>query len=329
MKKAMLLTTEANRELCFGPEHLAALRRMVELKDCCHLLGDLEALRPHLADVEMICSSWGMMPLDEAFLAAAPRLRAVFYAAGSVRAIVSDAMWERGILLTNGSAAIGVSVAEFTVALMVLASKKAFLASRATARERTFVCPEDVRGMYRTRIGIIGVGQIGRRVIELLRGYEVEVFCHDPYLGEHGAAELGATPLSLEEMFRTCDVVSLHAPNIPSTEHMITGEHFRSMKPGAVFINTARGRITRQEELIEELKRGRIFACLDVTDPEPPPPDSPLYELPNVFLTPHMSGSIGHEARRMGAYVVEEVRRYLAGEPPAHPVTREMLEWMA
>jgi len=244
MKKAMLLTTEANRELCFGPEHLAALRQMVELKDCCHLLGDLEALRPHLADVEMICSSWGMMPLDEAFLAAAPRLRAVFYAAGSVRA-------------------------EFTVALMVLASKKAFLASRATARERTFVCPEDVRGMYRTRIGIIGVGQIGRRVIELLRGYEVEVFCHDPYLGEHGAAELGATPLSLEEMFRTCDVVSLHAPNIPSTEHMITGEHFRSMKPGAVFINTARGRITRQEELIEELKRGRIFACLDRSGTRP------------------------------------------------------------
>jgi len=329
MKRAMLLTTESNRDECFGEEHIASLRALVDLQDCCHLLGDLDALRPHLADVEIICSSWGMMPLDEEFLAAAPRLKAVFYAAGSVRDIVTDAMWDRGILLTNGSAAIGVSVAEFTVALMTLASKKAFLASKTTKEQRRFVHPEHVRGMYQTRIGIIGVGEIGRRVIELLRNYEVSVCCYDPFLPEHKARELGVTPLSLAEIFSTCDVVSLHAPNIPSTHHMITGEHFRSMKDGAVFINTARARITREDELVEELKRGRIFACLDVTDPEPPAPDSPLYELPNVFLTPHLSGSAGHERRRMGAWVVEELRRYCAGEPPAHPVTREMMQWMA
>ncbi len=329
MKKAMLLTTEANRDLCFGEEHIGALRKLVELTDCCHLIGNLEALRPRLQQTEIICSSWGLMRLDEEFLAAAPRLKAVFYAAGSVRGFVTEAFWDRGILLTNGAAALAVSVAEFTVALITLASKGAFDCNRATRQSRTFARVQPIKGMYQTRIGIIGVGQVGRRVIGLLRSYEVELFCYDPFLGPEQARQLGARPIPLEEMFRTCDVVTLHAPNTASTEHMITGEHFRSMKDGAVFINTARGRIVREDELIEELRRGRIFACLDVTDPEPPPPDSPLYTLPNVFLTPHLSGSAGQECRRMGAYVVEEVRRYCAGLPPAFPVTRAMMQWMA
>ena len=329
MKKAMLLTTPGNRDLCFGKQNVEALRGLVDLKDCCHLLGDLDALRSELAGVEIVCSSWGMMTLDEPFLAAAPELRAVFYAAGSVRGVVTNAMWDRGIVVTSGAAAIAVSVAEFTLALMTLASKKAFDCSRETREARTFKRRDDIRGMYETRIGMIAGGHVGRKVIELLRNYTVAVFCCDPFLTGERARELGVTPMSLEEVFRTCDIVSLHAPNIPSTEHMVTGEHFRSMKDGAVFINTARARITKEDELVQELKTGRIFACLDVTDPEPPAPDSPLYELPNVLLTPHLSGSAGHECLRMGAYVVEEVRRYCAGEPLAYPVTREMMQWVA
>jgi phosphoglycerate dehydrogenase-like enzyme len=135
--------------------------------------------------------------------------------------------------------------------------------------------------------------------------------------------------MSIERIFETCDCVTLHAPNIPSTEGMITGKHFRSMKEGAVFINTARGAVVREPEMIEVLQTGRIFAYIDVTAPEPPAPDSPLYTLPNVFLTPHMAGSCGLEARRQGEYVLEELRRFLQGEPARHPVTRDMMEWMA
>jgi phosphoglycerate dehydrogenase-like enzyme len=101
------------------------------------------------------------------------------------------------------------------------------------------------------------------------------------------------------------------------------------MKDGAVLINTGRGRTIVEEDLVEELKTGRISAYLDVTDPEPPPAESVLYDLDNVVLTSHIAGALGDECLRMGDYVVEEVRRYCAGEPQAWQVTREMMEWMA
>jgi phosphoglycerate dehydrogenase-like enzyme len=135
--------------------------------------------------------------------------------------------------------------------------------------------------------------------------------------------------MTIGDMFRTCDAVSLHAPDIESTRGMIAGEHFRRMKDGAVFINTARGRIVRESEMIEVLREGTITAFIDVTHPEPPEPDSPLYALPNVVLTPHHAGSGGDEVHRQGDYVLEELRRFLDGKPPRYPVTEDMMEWMA
>jgi phosphoglycerate dehydrogenase-like enzyme len=329
MKKAMLLSPEQNRDSVFGEQHVESLRKLVDLKDCCRLVGDLQALKPHLGDVEIICSTWGMMKVDEEFLAAAPELKAIFYGAGTVRRFATDAMWDRGILLTSAAAANAVSVAEFTIALITLGAKGAFDCNKLTRENRTFVRREDTPGLHHSAVGVVGVGAVGRRVLELLRDYEVHAYCYDPFLEDDAARELGATPLPLDEIFRRCDVLSVHAPDLPSTRHMITGGHLRSMKDGAVFVNTARGAIVKEDELIEELKRGRIFACLDVTDPEPPAPDSALYDLPNVFLTPHLAGTAGGECRRLGAYVVEEVRRYCAGEPPAYPVTRDMMNRIA
>jgi phosphoglycerate dehydrogenase-like enzyme len=328
MKKAILLLPAENRDAIYGKENVEALRKFVDMEDCCGIVGNLEALKPHLADAEIICSGWGMMKMDEDFLAAAPCLKAVFYGAGSVRGFVTDAFWDRSILLTSVWAANGVPVAEWTVAMIVLTTHKAFQANRITKEKRTFARAEKTRGLYRAKIGLIGVGMVGRKVLELLKRYEVTCYTCDPYLAEKEVKRLGATPIELDEMFRTCDVVSLHAANLPSTEHMIRGHHFSSMKDGAAFINTARGRIVKEDEMIQELKAGRIFACIDVTDPEPPASESPLYDLPNVFLTPHLTGAVGDECRRMGALVVEEVRRYCAGEAPAYPVAQEMMEWM-
>jgi phosphoglycerate dehydrogenase-like enzyme len=329
MTRAMLLLPEGSKQLIYGDVHTAALRKMVDLDDCCALAGDLEALKPRLSRTEIICSGWGMMKMDEPFLEAAPELKAVFYGAGSVRGFVTDAFWDRGILLTSAWAANAVPVAETTVAFIVIGAKGALQANRLCRQKRTFARPPNACGMYGAKIGIIGAGMVGRKVLERLRTYDVETFCYDPFLSAEKARELGTKLIGLDEMFRTCDIVTLHAANLPSTMHMIRGRHFASMKDGAVFINTARGRIVHEEEMIEELKKGRIFAFIDVTDPEPPKPESPLYDLENVFLTPHLAGSAGTECLRQGAYVVEEVRRYLAGEPPAYPVTRDMMEWMA
>ena len=329
MTQCLLLLPVGNRDRIYGNQHVEALAGLTDLTDCCGLVGDLESLRPHLADAEIICSGWGMMPLDEDFLDAAPELQAVFYGAGSVRGFVTDAFWDRDILLTSAWAANAIPVAQTTVSMMVMGLKNAFESRRRTREEQSWAKAQPMRGVYGAKVGIIGVGQIGRKVVELLQSYDVELYCYDPYLTDETARDLSVTPMELDDMFRTCDVVSLHAPNLPSTQNMLQGKHFASMKDGAVFINTARGALIREDEMIEELKKERILAFLDVTSPEPPESGSPLYNLDNVFLTPHLAGAMGEECKRMGAYVVEEVERFLRNESPAYPVTEDMMEWMA
>ena len=329
MTQCLLLLPVGNRDRIYGNQHVEALAGLTDLTDCCGLVGDLESLRPHLADAEIICSGWGMMPLDEDFLDAAPELQAVFYGAGSVRGFVTDAFWDRDILLTSAWAANAIPVAQTTVSMMVMGLKNAFESRRRTREEQSWVKAQPMRGVYGAKVGIIGVGQIGRKVVELLQSYDVELYCYDPYLTDETARDLSVTPMELDDMFRTCDVVSLHAPNLPSTQNMLQGKHFASMKDGAVFINTARGALIREDEMIEELKKERILAFLDVTSPEPPESGSPLYNLDNVFLTPHLAGAMGEECKRMGAFVVEEVERFLRNESPAYPVTEDMMEWMA
>jgi phosphoglycerate dehydrogenase-like enzyme len=270
-----------------------------------------------------------MMTLDKTSLDAAPRLEAVLYGAGSVRYFVTEEFWKRDILLTSAYAANAIPVIEFTISAIVFGLKGAVLARELTREHRTFTRWGGARGLYEARVGIIGAGMVGSGVLEKLKGYDVRTFCCDPRLTAERARQLGTTPMDLDEMFRSCDVVSLHAASIPATEHMISGDHFRSMKDGAVFINTARGRIVREDEMIEVLRERTIYAFIDVTDPEPPLADSPLYDLPNVFLTPHLAGSGGEETYRQGRYVLEELRRFLKSEEPRYRVTQEMMEWMA
>ncbi len=157
---------------------------------------------------------------------------------------------------------------------------------------------------------------IARRLLAFLKPFDIECLVYDPFLSEAEAAYLGVRLCSLDEAFQEGDVVSLHAPDKPETWGMITGRHFRLMKKGAYFINTARPRIIRQNELIDVLRvRSDIQFILDVSEPEPLPLDSPLLSFQNVTVTPHIAGSLGPECGRLGEFMVEEFRRYLAGEP--------------
>jgi len=329
MKRALLLLPPDSRDQIYSQEAISEIESLVELTDCSDRVGRLDNLRTVLGETEVILSGWGMMRLDEEFLSAALRLEAVLYGAGSVRSFVADEFWGQDILLTSTYAANAVPVVEYTVAALVFGLKRVLEARELTRKAHRFRKPAVVKGLYGAKIGIIGAGMVGGGVLEKLKGYDVKPYCYDPYLSDERRRELGAESMALDEMFGTCDAVSVHAPDIESTRGMITGEHFRSMRDGAVFINTARGRIVRESEMIDVLRAGTITAFIDVTDPEPPESDSPLYTLPNVFLTPHHSGSGGDEVHRQGDYVVEELRRFLKGEAPRYPVTRDMMEWMA
>ena len=139
---------------------------------------------------------------------------------------------------------------------------------------------------------------------------------------------MGAEKTELEDMLSRADIVTLHAPAKPATRQMINTDRLALMKDDALLINTARGTLIDEEALIAELSKGRLFAFLDVTDPEPPDVYNPLRRLENVVVTPHLAGCI-EDCSRMGEMAVEELRRFFAGEPPLYQVTQEMLDRIA
>lgn len=317
----------------FTSEQRRRLAELVDLADPEPLgsFGDARAARL-LAGAEILIGHWGCPTLDVAALALAPKLRLFAYAAGSLkeRATVTPEVFARDIVVTSAAAANAVPVAEYTLAAILFANKGTFL-SREWLRH-----PERVRarrphpvGNYGKRVGLIGASHVGRAVIELLRPFTFDVVVADPFLDAADARGLGVRKVDLDELLETADVVSVHAPLLPSTVDMLGAPELARMKDGATLINTARGQLVSTGALEGEVTTGRISAVLDVTWPEPLPPDSPLLSLPNVFVTPHLAGSQGSELERLADLVLEEVERFVRGDPPKHPVTAADLERMA
>jgi phosphoglycerate dehydrogenase-like enzyme len=298
-------------------------------------IEDLAApdVRPLLARVEIVVTGWGLPPMSPALLAAAPRLRLIAHLGGTVKALLPPEVWQRGIAVTHAAAANAVPVAEYTLAAILFSNKQVFrlrrkyAATRGSLREWSAHLPG--LGNYRKTVGIVGASRIGRRVAELLRPFDFEVLIHDPFLQPRDAAALGARLVPLDALMAGCDVVSLHAPVTRETRGMIDRRRLALMRDGAVLINTARGVIVDQDALIDETRSGRIDAVLDVTEPDALPPESPLYDIENVFLTPHIAGAFGSETQRMTDLILAEIERFLRGEPLLHAVLAKDLERMA
>jgi phosphoglycerate dehydrogenase-like enzyme len=288
--------------------------------------ADLLALLPF---ADACLTSWGVAPFDADVLAAAPRLRAVAHAAGSVKPIVTDALWERNVHVTSAAPALGLSVAYTALALMIVGVKRILpLAQHVRAGGWQDGPHWPSRELIHKTVGIIGASHVGRHVIRLLQPLEARVLLYDPYVSGEEARRLGATKVELDELLRRADIVSVHAPSLPETRHMLNARTLALMKDEAILINTARGALIDEVALVAELSKGRFFAFLDVTDPEPPAPDHPFRRLENVVLTPHLAGIV-EDATWLGEMEVEELRRFFAGEPPLHRVTREMLARIA
>lgn len=286
-------------------------------------------VRTRLAEVEVLITSWGCPPLDEDVLKAAPRLRAVFHAAGSVRGHVNELVLDRGILVTNAATVNAEPVARYTVAAVLWAFKKVpFLAQDARQYREDLAYRDrwgELSGHDRTVV-IVGFSRIGRRVVTLLRMlHEGPILVVDPFADPAEVSAAGAELIDLAEALARADVLSLHAPFLPETRHMIGEAELAKLRPGTTLINTARGALVDTSALERACASGRLDAILDVTDPEPLPADSPLYDLPNVLLTPHVAGSQGAETRCMTDAALAELERYSAGLPPLCPITRQSL----
>ena len=289
---------------------------------------DSASARRILDRVEVLITGWGAPRLDAALLDAAPRLEAVLHAAGTVKPYLDGAVLERGVRVSSAAAANAVPVAEYAVAMIVLAGKRVLpIARRYRELQEDFDIEAAFPGMgnYGQRIGIIGASKIGRLVIDMLAAYTYEVVVYDPYLSDTEAAELGVASVSLDELLRTSDVVSVHAPSLPSTRDLVDARGIGLLRPGATLLNTARGELVDQEALTRRVVAGEIFAILDVTVPWVLATDHPLYTSEHALLTPHIAGSLGAELGRLSAAMLEELRRIARGQPLRHEIEPDLL----
>ncbi|OEV02526.1 hydroxyacid dehydrogenase [Streptomyces oceani] len=327
-RAALAMSSEAARSV-LTPTARAALAEHCALTEP-PVLDEFgsERARAALVEAELLVTGWGCPPITAEVLATAPRLRALVHTAGSVRGHVTEACWERGIQVSSAARANALPVAEYTVAMILLSGKHVLERARRLRTERVPASPFDVPdsvGNYQRTIGILSASLIGRRVIELLRPYDLRLLLHDPYVSAAEASELGARAVSSRELFAQSDTVSVHTPLLPETRGLVDRELLDAMPRGATLINTARGAVVDQDALTDAVRQRRIRAVLDVTDPDPLPTDHPLWDCEDALITPHLAGSQGNEWQRLAESAVAEVGRWVAGESFAHPVRRDQL----
>ena len=239
--------------------------------------------------------------------------------------MVADDAWYGGVTVTSAAPAIAEDVAEMTMACITMGLRCVVPLSRRMASNQP-VDKDVVRSLYRATVGVISASHVGRRVVERLVPYDTRILLYDPFVGPDEASRLGVELAGLDQMARESDAVTCHAPKLPETYHMLGESHFRAMRDDTIVVNTSRGDNIDEAALVGELEKGRLFAFLDVTSPEPAAADSPLRTLPNVVLTPHIAGA---KSFRTGAMASEELRRFFTGRPQIHKVTRDMLPVIA
>ncbi|MCL2811877.1 MAG: hydroxyacid dehydrogenase [Clostridia bacterium] len=274
-----------------------------------------EALGPALADAHIAVTGWGCPPFTNQVLDAAPRLKLVAHTGGTVAPIVSSALYERGVTVISGNELYAESVAEGTVAY-ILAALRRLPYYNAHVQTGAWSHHGLNEGLLDQTVGLVGFGAVARYLVPMLRPFRVRVWAYDPFVPQHVFDELGVACVdSLEEIFRTCRVVSLHLPRVPETYHLVDAELLALMQPGALLVNTARGSVVDEAALAGALRAGRIHALLDVFEQEPLAPDSPLRGLDNCILIPHMAGPTRDRFPLVTLALCDDILRFQAGRP--------------
>jgi D-3-phosphoglycerate dehydrogenase len=277
------------------------------------LTGDAELLVTHLA------------PLSEGIMADLPALRFVAVSRGGPVNIDMDAARERGIRVVNTPGRNASAVAEFAIGAIIAETRNITRGHDALRggnwRGDLYRADRTGRELSEMTIGVIGYGQIGTRVVRLLKAFGARILVTDPYvqLSTTDRNE-GVEHVSLDRLLAEADVVTLHPRVTSETTRMINAQTLAQMKPGATLINTARGPLVDYDALYDALASGHLGgAMLETFAVEPVPADWPLLTLPNVTLTPHIAGASVKTVTYAARLAAEEVRRYLAGEPPHNP----------
>jgi len=290
-----------------------------------------------VGDVDGIITSWGSPQVTKEVLAKASKLRIIGHSAGSVKPYVCDEVFARGIVVISASSEIAYSVAEYALAQMLncLRELPDYVRLMKDGTEQQFKRDHYDRGSCKDltgkKVGLVGSGNVAKRLIPLLKPFDVEIRVYDPYLSETEALSLGVKKSSLDEVLSSSDIISLHAAVTPETHHMIRKRELELIPDGAVFLNCARGALVDEGALISELRKGRFRAALDTAGEETGgiPTEGDLRKLGNVYLTPGLAGPSGERRHSMFGAVVEDFRLFFLGKEPLHQVRGEVLSRLA
>lgn len=281
------------------------------------------------SDVDAMIVCHGAPRVTGEILDAAPSMRLVGELEGDrfAQRIDVEACVERGVKAVDTTHASSLPVSEWALAMMMMGLKKVGAHYRrlitdqewGTGYQRTHEPDFQMMGDLTGRtVGLIGGGNIARRLIELLVPFRVDILLHDPYLPRELADALNFTMTSLENVMSMPDVVVCLVPHTPATEGMLGAKELGWIRSGAVFVNVSRGQVVQSDALIERLRKNDIYACLDVFDPEPVPTDSPIRDLWNVFLTPHIASTTDGTGISFFGEMIDELRRFQLGHDTKH-----------
>ena len=294
---------------------------------------DAETVARAIGDSEVYITVWGSPRLDETILKSAPNLKLLTHLAGTVVPFVSDEMWNRGIRVISGNDYFAESVAEGTLAYMLSALRDIPMFSRRLKEDKIWKQPDDfTRGLAGKTVGIISYGAIAKYLVRLLSAFRVKIKVYDIVpLPAEDVARYGLEQASLEEIFSTCDIISVHTPLFDETRHMIDRSLLTRIKEGALFLNTSRGAVINQAALEDELATGRFRAVLDVYEKEPlTKAQTRLFDLPNVMLLPHQAGPTVDLRTFIARELILESAAFIdEGVPLVHEITRERAKYMS
>lgn len=279
-------------------------------------------------DAEVLMTGWGTCRLEKEIVEALPKLRLIAHTAGSVALLASPEIYRTNVRVVSGNDIFAQSVAEGCLCYTLSALRRIEHYTGEIRQGRWLESGFENRGLIGKKVGLVGFGAIARYYLELIRWFRCEVLIYSSHLSEEEAAKYGGRKADLPEIFSSCDVVSIHSSLTPATEGLITRELLESLRPDALFVNTARGKVIDEEALFELLEKGRFHAALDVYAQEPLKPDNPIRKCKNVLLMPHMAGPTVDMRKVVAAELTKDIQRFAKGEKLVYEITREHAERM-
>lgn len=311
------------RDSFFCPETIQRLESMAEVEYCPAdpLTGD--ALREKLQGVDVLFTGWGQRTIHRADLG---DVKLIAHTGGTVGGIVAEDVFEAGIPVLSGNQYYAESVAEGVIAYMLFALRDMGYYTSELKQGRWQ--ETKTRGLLDKKVGIVSVGAISKIVIDHLSKFRCKIMAYSTRPNQAYAEQTGITYASLDEIFSSCDIVSVHTARTPQTYHMIGKRHYDLLKDGAVLINTSRGEVIDEEALVEALKEERFTAVLDVYNKEPLPAGHPLMDCKNAILFPHQCGPTYDRRDYVTGRLLDDVEAFFAGKPMKNQIPLEVARYM-